>query len=141
MTDDQKLAYAAGIIDGEGCISTHVQKDVRHLPSVYVKVCMTDSRPIMLLQSMFGGPVRYKVAKIAHHRPQYVWDVSATRAEVVLKALLPFLIVKKEQAEKGLAIRALVIGRGKRLSKEREDEGQRLRAEIKVLNARGPTTA
>ena len=137
MTPDQRLAYLAGIVDGEGCISTHLIPNKRHIPSVYVKVVMTDARPVMLLQTVFGGTVAGVQPRKPNHKPGYCWQVSGRRAGDVLIALMPLLLVKKEQAGKAIAIRAITGSVGKRLSEDRLNSGLAIRDEIRILNKRG----
>lgn len=146
MTNDPAiLGYAAGLIDGEGTISTNGRQWVgtrQCMPTVYIKVLMTDVRPIQWLHQQFGGVTRHVPARKATHKDAYYWCASPILAGEVLAALLPYLIVKRSQAEKAIALRALSGGRGSRLSPERLNAGLRIKDELRVLNRRGiPNTA
>lgn len=113
MTDDrsQWLAWAAGIIDGEGCIFFNKQKNSFTLR---VEVVQLDPRMPRKLEELFGGNVKFKAKRPQPHwRPIYVWYVCAQRAANVLMEILPWLIVKREQAELAILSRQYVSRRGK----------------------------
>ena len=46
--EEWKLAYAAGLIDGEGCISINQPRN-RGFFSLHVEVTMSDEAPILFL--------------------------------------------------------------------------------------------
>jgi hypothetical protein len=103
-------AYAAGLIDGEGCI--HISKEKpetmeRAVNSKYgltVIVDMADGKGIDLLYGLFGGKIKqvdtnkrksfipYTFDKSWH------WEIYGTKAKEMLKKIYPFLRIKKEQA-------------------------------------------
>lgn len=117
--DNTKLAYFAGLIDGEGCIcikrvAARSIKDPknnwerRRSPTYTwsLAIVMCDPRPIRAFCEFFGlephrtnSRQRYK----PHHRPVFTAQVGGKRGIAILAALLPYLIVKREEAE--LAIR------------------------------------
>ncbi len=105
MADDTELAYCAGIIDGEGSISITLRGGRgrwRPMHSLVCSVAMTSSEAIGLLENMFGGMVRVAMAKSQKHKNQWIWSISADRAEACLSKILPFLRVKRRQADLGL---------------------------------------
>jgi hypothetical protein len=91
-----KLAYAAGIIDADGCISlTRVKKYERF------QVCMnsTDGRMIDWLYGNFGGSVlRYQPYQ-ENRKTVYRWNLTSEKAYQLCKDLIPFLKYKTKQAE------------------------------------------
>jgi len=146
------LIYAAGLFDGEGCISTSLSKPT-HMPRLVVSVQMCDASIITWLHRTFGigtvfqsRPEKYYSGRC---RPQFVWQASCGQAEVVLELLLPFLKVKRPQAERALALRRLpklTLGKAKWLHRHPDQivarraalaEGSRLRLEISSLNRTG----
>ena len=108
------IAYLAGIIDGEGCITLANQPShYRRRRAKYhenptakkdfymprLKVGMTDSQPIDLLFVTFGGRRRIQSAK-STRKLVYHWEV--TGRPVISKVLLqlyPYLRVKRPQAD------------------------------------------
>ena len=111
MKRDKKsrIAYAAGIIDGEGYIGIKVYKpntsngtiNYTYLPRLMVK--MNSGEVMDFLHGMFGGCVGLVPQRDSGYFPGFVWELVGTRAAKVLKEILPFLRTKKRQAE--LAIR------------------------------------
>jgi len=109
----EALCYAAGIVDGEGHIGI-----TKRLPkamtnpkyTVRFSVDMTNTKPLLFLQKLFSIPdsklhvgKRYR----KNHKPIYVLNVENDAAISVCKSLLPFLLVKKEQAKLVIKCRAM----------------------------------
>ena len=103
------LAWAAGFVDGEGCISTPVRRRDRNRRdySLSLYVGQVDPRPLQRLQGYFGGTVVSR-ASWGRGRPIFMWRVSGTTAEAALRTLLPHLMVKAEQARLALELRDLI---------------------------------
>ena len=103
----------AAYIDGEGCIIiTHSPaKDKPHWNphfSLVVQVTNSDMRLLVWCKKTFGGFItnkKRKVCKALGKRPLFHWHVVSGDAEWVLKNCLPYFIIKKEQAEVGIAFR------------------------------------
>lgn len=91
--DACKLAYIAGLFDGEGCIVI-----VEDYPSFYVRtqVTNTNKEVLDLLQENFKGCICKH--KEENRRDYYVWQASCGVAILFLKAIYPFLRIKKEKA-------------------------------------------
>lgn len=114
MQDNQReeLAYLAGLFDGEGTIC--IQKDSRPcckdngkgwnpIYNVTARIGMINQDAIQLYKDVLG--VGYVDCEKVYHafRPMYRWAVRAKDdVKYVLETLLPFLRVKKAQAELGL---------------------------------------
>lgn len=117
-----ELAWAAGFIDGEGCIQYRVRQRTRgrHEYSLSLYVGQVDPRPLRRLQALFGGSVGLKdPAKGESRRPIYYWRVVYATADAALRQLLPYLSVKREQAELALQLRARIaayVRDGRRVS-------------------------
>jgi hypothetical protein len=101
------LAYAAGFIDGEGCIDFYT----RHYTCVMdtsvtikshsrIRVNNTNEEVLLWLQTKFGGSVF--IAKTnPKHKHQWTWQlVEERKVNNLLRLLLPYLIVKREKAER-----------------------------------------
>lgn len=99
------LAYFAGFVDGEGCISIVKHKPQPGRPNYYfylaVRVVNTDRRPIELLQNTFGGWIKV-VNGTGSWKTRYEWVAECGTATKTLELLLPYLLVKREQAKVGL---------------------------------------
>lgn len=139
--DEKTLAYFAGLFDGEGCINvTEVKpRPGRRSPSfqTLAQVSMTDRRSLELLMCSFGGSVRLVNKKGA--RPIWVWRVYHKTAKLFLEAIIPYLVVKKLQAELLIELENGVPGRGvqKRLSDYEVRRRRGIKDRICALN--GPS--
>ena len=98
-----KLAYAAGIIDGEGNIGIVKRRwskryDKYHLQ---VRVAMCDKEIPEWFLLHFGGSVSTSCrSKInPKNRDLYTWQISHRKCIPMLQSILPYLICKKSQAE------------------------------------------
>lgn len=102
----EDLAYTAGLLDGEGCITITKQKpgnggrvNVSH--RLYVKVTLGQREVLAGLQRLF------KIGAISVQRHKrfndgYNWWVAALQAAALLRVLRPYLKVKARQADLAL---------------------------------------
>ena len=98
-TSECKLAYIAGLVDGEGYITLYYTKQGYFAPSV--NVCMTSIKCINFLQGTTNmGTISRRKLRETHNKQQYVWVV-AKRFDIysLLRALYPYLILKKRHAD------------------------------------------
>ena len=132
------IAYMAGMVDGEGCITLH--KNGKYF-SVRLTVTNTDFNIITWCKENFDGCyyINHRKRKDIH-KPAYHWSVENRMAEKVLKLIYPYLIIKKSQAKIALKFRKLVNNRKKGqnpFSIEEVNERKALFFEMKKLNKRG----
>lgn len=116
MSRDADLGWAAGVIDGEGCISLYpIMTKTGKSWVLRVNVTNTDSRMLVRLQEIFGlGTIHGSSARPnPNHKPVFHWQACSKKAERVLRLVLPHLIVKREQAEMGLQSRGLMGKHGR----------------------------
>jgi hypothetical protein len=140
---DPTDAYAAGLIDGEGCISI-----TKRALTVHVDVGMTKPGLPLLIEmaERYGGNVRPFRAATARWAEAHTWTIVGEGAVAMLRLLLPSLRIKREQA--AIAIRCQEL----RMRMERNRfnrpgwtpelraEGESLRIELCRLNRKGPRT-
>jgi len=102
-----EVAYAAGILDGEGCICITKQRSDRHHKRGYemkllVSIGNTDFSLLEWLRARFGGSI-YSYSKSGNGRkPIGQWHLDSRKAIPFLKAVLPYLVIKQAQAELAL---------------------------------------
>jgi hypothetical protein len=142
------MSYFAGFFDGEGYIGIDRGRGTRF----YVLKCEAtniDLNVLALLKQQFGGKILLDCRKGVNRRPVGRWTVESKSAEAFLRAVVPFLIVKKERAELALCFRLLFTGenmiprgsmrpdpeRRKRILRDRESYYHAMRR----LNQRGTT--
>src|SRR5437870_2863396 len=102
VTDNERIAYLAGIVDGEGCIGAwnawgH-KRAQSPIAQIAVTVAMTTPFAVKLLHAEFGGSLKVAEKPMGRKR-QFVWKVVSRKAEACLHRLLPYLLEKHEQAE------------------------------------------
>lgn len=145
-TDPLTLAYAAGVFDGEGTVGIrcgHYNKNrgrIHH--SVTVAITSTDRALIDWLIEHFGGNAGANHAENAarNYKDAWKWTLLAKHAEAFLKAVRPFLIIKGQQADVALELRAdLGDGTNTPLTEEVFARREALKQEMHRLNARGRT--
>jgi hypothetical protein len=91
------LAYAAGLVDGEGTITLgRSAKNENRAP--VLSVASTSPELLAEMIRLFGGyRVRHKKYK-QHHRSSFSWRISHRPALAALALLLPFLKEKRKLA-------------------------------------------
>lgn len=102
MTEEQKLIYLAGIVDGEGCFWRGGQKNGRGISYPQSRIIVDNtSRPLIdwLLEN-YGGSVSRKTKEKPHHKDAWSWRMYGKKAEELGKRLQPYLIVKAEGVKK-----------------------------------------
>ena len=141
-------AWAAGFFDGEG----HIEfRQVSRSPSrrgyrppwvLRVHVANTHLPSLVLLKQIFGGGfVSEKPVYKAYHKRSFYWSATSRTAETALRAMLPYLVTKKEQAT--CAVQACEIRRTSprpdqhaRLSDDTHAQLADLAAKVRSFSAR-----
>lgn len=118
------LAYIAGIIDGEGCISIERRRyaEGKYKKIVSLTVSNTEEWLCQWLKLSWGGRIRIRIDKRENHLPLYNWVVYRAKAIEVLKVILPYLKIKKPQAEIAIGFQS----RRSRCRLEKTDEEKAL---------------
>lgn len=124
MPELTDIAYLAGLVDGEGCIRIKRAKAYRNLtgranPAYHcsIHVRMVDEAAIKFLGDTLGGWYWREKAHATNGRPLFCWQATDREAEFILRCLLPYLRVKRAQAENALALRTLQSERMKHRTK------------------------
>lgn len=108
-----QLAYLAGIIDGEGsffigCYAFNKTTGTPHFHTS-IQVTSTDKVLIEWLVDNFGGKcygyTEKQTPKNSRRKP-YRWTIHADRVKHLSELMLPYLVIKKEQAEVMIEMRA-----------------------------------
>lgn len=104
MTKEQRLYYAAGYFDGEGCIAFLKNRNGRSY--LRMAVVSGDLDSIRVFVELFGGQISSekrthpKTGKASYY---FAWRKNGTQAIETLKAILPYLLAKKRQAALAVA--------------------------------------
>lgn len=123
------VSYAAGFFDGEGSVVLKADG------ALTISATQKDPRPLRLLEHLFGGSIGY--IERSKCRPYSYWQVRGEEASAALQRMLPFLIVKRDQAELAIEHRQL-YWRGRKGSRTNEqlDIDNRFVDEMRRLNGR-----
>lgn len=123
------LAYAAGIIDGEGCIGLYTNSRKAALPSyqMSVRVRTTDGWLCQWLALSFGGGTFFD-EHIGNRKDQWVWFLTGNKALPFLELVLPYLRLKKPEAELAIHFQSVRKGRGRAMN-----DGERALAEAQRI--------
>ncbi|MBI3937130.1 MAG: hypothetical protein HY323_09150 [Betaproteobacteria bacterium] len=105
-----KLAYFAGLVDGEGsiCIKrTHASNAMRSPSYIFsLTIEMADPRPVDAFCAHFGLRKTFSSSRWrarANHRRMHVAHVGGRRGIVILRRLLPYLVAKPEETRLAIA--------------------------------------
>ena len=101
------LAYTAGIIDADGCISIDKQRNSRNKKRGYalrlsVQVGNTKEWLPFWLKMQYGGSVCQHNSSKPEAKDYWNWNISSHKAVEFLKLILPYLQLKRPQAELGI---------------------------------------
>ena len=140
---DTDMAYLAGFFDGEGSIMLIPSTSVNRGPGRYrltLAVSNTVEHSVVRYAITFGGSVLPIAAKNARCKSSYRWMITSAGAERALMAMLPFLKVKKDQAQVALDFRSTQQRplRGQKLSAEEVSHRDQLVTKLRDLNSKGP---
>jgi hypothetical protein len=113
MESNYRLAYLAGLADGEAYIGIKKSKPYKNLtgrvnPSYHerIQIRMVDEEAIKFLATELGGWYYKEKSHSGKGKPLYCYQASDKKASEIIKKLLPFLLVKKQVADTVLKLRA-----------------------------------
>lgn len=139
----EQAAYLAGLLDGEGHFG--LIKLLNNGPrgycySVRIGTGMASSVLVELYDELKVGRVFYKKRPDPRHKDMWFWNIGANGGRALLPLLMPYLRVKKRQAELLMVYLQLAAHSPKgysHLMAERTDKYDQIYQELKVLNRRG----
>ena len=144
MNYREKLAYLAGIIDGEGTISIWSNQDSKKRGKFNLRIYFssTDKCIIDWVCENFGG---YQYANNAPSRKPnwkqaYIWVLDRPRTDWFLKEIHDFLIIKKERCAIAIKFRETFInfdGKQRKVDDETYQKRVNFVNQMKLLNSRG----
>lgn len=144
MNHGEKLAYLAGIIDGEGSImlwKSEIDPKRRGQFNLRINVTSTDKCLTDWLYENFGGHTYECNAPSRKAKPnwkkQYIWSVDRPSILKFLKDIYPFLLIKKERCEIAIKFRETFEKRERHLTEETFNIRLYLFNQMKHLNTRG----
>ena len=96
----EQLAYAAGIVDGEGCITIP-----KRLGTIILRVAMGHQDTVERLFSMFNAGCLRTVS--SQWSTMYVWENTGKDAIYILRCIYPWMLTKAHEADIAFEFEAL----------------------------------
>lgn len=151
MDHSREIGTLAGFFDGEGWV-TITKTWVKH-PKVWKKIGRppgglahyhilrlgvgnTNQQAVERFREVYGGDIQCRKGK-GKNKDCWVWRVSGERAYRVLTDFLPYLIVKRKQAEVALKFHSLGSFEGNVVPPMLQAQREYRREEIMALNRKG----
>ncbi len=123
-SNTSKYAYVAGLIESDGSITITQKRYGKEASNYFLRVTFSqkDGRMVDWLLGAIGGSA-YLHYKTREKREAYHhWSIQHNQAKELLKKILPFLIMKKRQAEIGVQFQERVNVAVRKL--QRNEKGQ-----------------
>lgn len=91
----ENIIYISGLFDGEGSINVHRSGDKK----LWLQITITNTHyeTLKWISNICGGTIRSSGGK-KKYKPVFSWQASSWMAYSLLKIMLPYLKIKKEQA-------------------------------------------
>jgi hypothetical protein len=145
---EEDYAYLAGLIDAEGCFRIKRSKPKNKPNPVYnitLEIGNTKFPIFPFLVERFGGTVSFTQPKREKSKPVANWSIHALTLSKVIPTILPWLICKKDAAQKVMEFYDTNLSNGgdrhskkfKRLYAETLIKRERLIFELHNLNLKG----
>ena len=138
-------AYAAGFVDGEGCIAivrSFVRSRGRYYYGAHVVVSNLDRGVLEWMQHIWGGWVVAASGQPGRARPTWAWRHTGMKAKPFLIGIRPWLRIKRQQCDNALVMIELLRRSRRTLGPHRcppawVDEQEKLYWAQRELNHRG----
>lgn len=85
----ERIAYAAGFFDGEGCVC------IGKNGSIQLRIINTNLPTLEMFQHLFGGSIGNRAQKV--NKKQYSWSIYGAEAVNFANLILEFSIEKRDQ--------------------------------------------
>jgi hypothetical protein len=109
--------YLAGIFDGEGCVSiaTYLQKCKTgyqyRTTQMAISIFQTDERLMKWLMFHYGGRYTLRPSQNKKWKEGWSWSPPSSGLEPFLLSIIPYLLIKRNQAL--IALEYVRLGKGK----------------------------
>src|SRR3954462_11316251 len=105
-----QLAYLAGLVDGEGSLECQKEFQPKGVTPRFVlrlSFCFATVEPLQTISQWLGVPTQIYPATDPTRSPRHRMSVTKNLAVPLLQQMLPYLILKRRQAELILAIESV----------------------------------
>ena len=138
-------AYAAGLIDGEGCITIAHRNQKSFSARIDVGMSVKGMPCLKKLQNNFGGMIRKTRKQTEQWEEAFAWALFGKATVPFLEAILPYLELKKQQAMYAISLQQMIASlpqarKGAAAwTQEAIQEAITIRALVQELNQKGPS--
>ncbi len=133
----EELAYIAGFIDGEGCISIGLN-GLRQTTGLAFSIVNTNKQILEWIQSKIGGKILRRTYHTSNNSKEtYQLYKSGSRAYQILQLFEPYIRLKTKQLQIGLAYGMTIGSAGKHITQVIKEYRLQLYKQMKRLNKRG----
>lgn len=136
-----RLAYLAGLIDGEGCVTLHQHTPSSNNMTTELQVSNTNKKLMLWLVENFpeGSLTPVPLSSRGKERDWaqgYRWSLRGQKSLPLLRAVLPYLVIKKRQMELLIEFLSpdLCPGKGVKYTDHQINERVRILNEVRRLN-------
>jgi len=142
MSFELSSQYLAGLLDGEGYIgiTKHSNKRARlgfdFRPTVSIDMCRADEL-LKVIAEKYGGLYYDRKRRPSHRQPISQISIDYYKVKNILQDVLPYLIIKREQAELLLRFLEYTAGDERHVTDDDLRNQVELYNELKKLNIRG----
>jgi hypothetical protein len=127
------MAYAAGVLDSDGSLGAYMSGPNRLLKLV-ITVAVLDARLPEWLEARWGGNTsRFVDNRDNNARPLWRWQIQGRKSRGFVSDLLPYLVIKGEQANLYLRLCDTVTKGGYKVTPDTRELREELAAELKRL--------
>jgi hypothetical protein len=138
-----KLAYLAGLFDGEGSVSIVRNRSTTHdRYQLCVSMHMSDREPLNALVASFGGSVVPATVSKPGRSDTWQWSLWSQKAVPFLTAIQPHLLIERRRVRVALALEFQAQKRAPRGSRtllpEYRERQRDYFEQMCELNQRGP---
>lgn len=134
-----RLAYIAGLFDGEGCVFISRKKSSGVSPSfgLHVSVSNCHHGILELLKRTYGGYVKHYVETRLNQRDWFTWQLSGGRmAASFLTNIRPYSIIKAEEIDVALEFSLRITPKTTRLTSREVAIREGYKTQLSVLKRR-----
>lgn len=101
MRQKEVLAYTAGVVDSDGCITFYRRRRKSgdgYFYTIRVEVGNTNEWIVHWLRMQFGGSIARRKPRSEREKPLFRWYMVSRKAAEFIKLIEPYLQIKKPQA-------------------------------------------
>ena len=138
------LEYIAGFVDGEGTITIRkyrTRNSIRgYSYNLYFAVSNTNPEVLKAMRDVVGAGCVTRSNKFKnkpHWKECFHWKAHSRKAAIIIEKLLPYLIIKKPQAQLALKFQQKMIQGHHHLTEEEWAFRDKCYREMRKLNGKG----